>query len=48
MRILSKKISKNFKKKNFFLYFIPDIKMYTPGDKKYAVEKLISHLGAPQ
>ena len=33
--------------KNFFFDFIPIIKMYAPGDKKYAFEKLISHPGVP-
>ena len=39
-------ILKIFEKK-FFFDFIPIIKMYAPGDKKYAFEKLISHPGVP-
>ena len=35
-------------KKNFFFDFIPDIKMYAPGDKNGALQKLISLLVAPQ
>ena len=42
-----KLVLKNFEK-IFFPHFIPDIKMYAQGDKKYAFEKLMSLLGAPQ
>ena len=33
---------KIFQKKKFFFHFIPKIKMYASGDKKYTFENLIS------